>query len=217
MFNDKILRTRVEDELNWQPGIDATDIGVAVDDGIVTLTGHVPTYSQKVAVEQAVKALKGVRGIAEEIEVRPFPATGTDDEQVAKRVADMLDWNVSAPKAKIKVAVSKGYVTLTGEVEWNFQRLAAESGIRNLIGVRGLDNRITVKAHIQPSDIKQRIESALDRQAEVDADHIHVSVEGNNVRLDGKVRAWYERDIAERAAWAAPGVQRVDDHLMVSL
>ena len=217
MFSDKTLRTRVQDELNWQPGIDSADIGVAVDDGIVTLTGHVPSYFQKVAVERAVKALKGVRGVAQELNVRPFMDAGVNDDQVAKRVADMLDWNVSSPKNKIKVSVNQGYVTLSGEVDWNYQRVAAESGIRSLKGVRGLINEIVVKAQVQPTDIKDRIEKALERQADIDAGNIRVSVDGGKVRLDGQVQGWYEREIAERAAWSAPGVHRVEDHLAVSL
>lgn len=217
MFNDKILRTRVEDELNWQPGIDATEIGVAVSDGVVTLTGFVSTYAQKVEVEKAVKALKGVRGLAEELQVRYYPALSNDDEQVAKRVLDMLDWNASTPKGKVKAQVHEGSVTLTGEVDWHYQRQAAESGLRNLRGVRGLSNQITVKARVLASNIKERIQTALERQAEIDASHIKVSVEGAEVRLDGNVRAWSEREAAERAAWAAPGVLMVRDNLMIGL
>jgi osmotically-inducible protein OsmY len=215
MNPDKVLRERVEAELDWLPGIDAADIGVAVQSGVVTLTGHVSAYAQKVAVEQAVKRIKGVRGIAEEVEIRPYGNIGQKDDEVAGRVVQLLSWDSSVPHDAIKVEVANGIVTLNGEVDWQYQRIAAEKGVRALSGVRGLNNRITVKPHVQPKDVKRRIEAALERQAELDAEQIHVFVDGAKVRLEGKVRAWHERDTAERAAWAAPGVQAVEDHVTI--
>lgn len=216
MNNDIGLKNAVEAELAWVPSVDAAHIGVTADNGIVTLSGHVPTYAQKLAVEKAVKRVKGVRGLAEELEVRLLSSFGNDDDEVAKRVANILDWGVSVPKDSVKVQVTAGVVTLTGEVNWQFQRIAAEQGVRLLNGVRGLSNQITVKPHVEAQDVKRCIESALERQADVVASNIRVTVNGGNVRLDGKVKAWAERDAIKRAAWAAPGVRTVDDHVTIA-
>lgn len=216
MNKDVALKTAVEAELAWVPFVDAANIGVAAENGIVSLSGHVPTYAQKLAVEKAVKRIKGVRGLAEELEVRLLTGLGNDDDEIARRVANILDWGVSAPKDSVKVQVTDGIVTLTGEVDWQFERSGAERGVRLLNGVRGLINLITVKPHVMPADVKRRIENALERQADVEAANIRVTVDGTNVRLDGKVKAWAERDAAERAAWAAPGVRSVDDHVTIT-
>lgn len=213
-MEDKALKKLVQDELDWEPSVDPADIGVTVENGIVRLTGHVPNYSQRVSAENAVKRVKGVRGLVQDLEVRTFPDTYTD-ESIATRVANMLDWDVTVPKDAVRVKVDGGYVTLTGQVDWQYQRTAAEHGIRNLAGVRGLSNQIQVKPRVQASDIKRRIENALERQAELDSQRIIVSVEGDKVRLNGKVKAWFERDIAERAVWAAPGVRAVEDHVSI--
>lgn len=215
MYKELALKKFVEDELNWIPFVDAADIGVAVENGVVTLTGHVPSYSQKRAVEKAVKMIKGVRGVAQEIEVRYF-ADGIHDDEVAKRVLNTLNWSVSAPQG-IKVVVAKGMVTLTGKVDWQYQKEAAERSIAHLYGVRGVTNELTISPHVEPQDVKKRIEKALERQSELEASKIRVTVDGSTVRLDGQVRAWSERDIAERAAWAAPGVRVVDDRMTVEL
>jgi osmotically-inducible protein OsmY len=216
MNKDVGLKNAVEAELAWVPFVDAAHIGVTAENGIVSLTGHVPTYAQKLAVEKAVKRIKGVCGIAEELEVRLVASFGNDDDEVAKRVANILDWGASVPKGSVKVQVTKGIVTLTGEVDWQFERNDAESGVRLLNGVRGLINQITVKPHVMASDVKQRIETALERQADIEASNIRVTVDGANVRLDGKVKDWAERDAVERAAWAAPGVRTVDDHVTIN-
>ena len=213
-MEDKVLKKLVEDELDWQPAVDASSIAITVNGGIVHLTGHVANYAQKAAAENAVKRVKGVRGYVEDLEIQPFPKAETD-EAVAARVANVIDWDVTVPKGAVKVKVEGGMVTLSGDVEWSYQRQAAERGIRQLLGVRGLTNLITVKPRIQPSDIKRRIELALERQAEFEAHRITVSVDGGKVRLAGKVRAWFERDIIERAAWSAPGVQSVEDRVTV--
>lgn len=213
-MEDKVIKKLVEEELDWQPSIDAADIGVTVDNGIVRLTGHVPNYFQKTAAEEAVKRIKGVRGIVQDLEVRTFPATYTD-EAIAARVANLLEWDVTVPKDVVKVKVDNGYVTLMGQVDWQYQRSAAEHGIRNLPGVRALSNQIQVKPRIQASDIKRRIEDALDRQADLESKRITVTVEGDKVRLEGKVKAWFERDVVERAVWAAPGVRAVEDRVSI--
>lgn len=211
---DKVLRGLVQDELDWEPSVDAVDIGVAVENGIVHLSGRVSSYAQKIAAEAAVKRVKGVRGYVEDLEIRPQGA-GYSDVAIASRAANVLDWDATVPKDAVKVKVDGGIVTLSGQVDWQYQRTAAENGIRPLAGVRGVINQIRVKPVIQAGDIKRRIEDALERQAELEAGKIHVSVIGDKVRLDGKVRAWFERDIAERAAWSAPGVKQVDDHVSV--
>jgi osmotically-inducible protein OsmY len=215
-MEDKALKKIVEAELGWEPSIDAADIGVTAEDGIIRLTGRVATYAQKVAAEAVVKRVKGVRGYVEDLEIHAF-APSNSDEGLAGRVANVLDWDATIPDGAVKVKVEQGYVTLTGQVDWQYQRSAAEQVVRPLQGVRGVGNQIQVKPHIQASDVKRRIEAALDRQAELEASKISITVEGDKVRLDGKVRAWFEKDIIERAAWAAPGVRTVEDHVSVGL
>ncbi|MGZ3402393.1 MAG: BON domain-containing protein [Phenylobacterium sp.] len=213
MFTDGTIKRLVEDELIWEPSIDATGIGVSVVAGIVTLTGHVPTFGQKATAEQVVKHVKSVRGLVDHLDVRV--ADSFDDEQLARRIANLLDWDVTLPKGAVKVQVADGFVTLTGEVPWHYQRAGAEFGLRRLAGVVGLRNLITVKPQVRALDVKRRIELALNRQADLDSGKIAVTVDGDTVRLDGKVKAWFERDVIERAAWAAPGVRRVEDHVVV--
>jgi osmotically-inducible protein OsmY len=214
-MDDKVLKKLVEDELQFQPIVDAAHIGVSVQSGIVHLNGRLPSFAQKAAVETAVKRVKGVRGYVEDLIVQPHGDAHSDDA-IAARIANVLEWGTLVPTGAVQVKVEAGWVTLTGDVEWAYQRIAAEGSVRRLDGVRGLTNLIMVRPKISPRDIQQRIEQALERQAEVEARGITVTVEGGKVRLDGKVRAWREREAVERAAWAAPGVTGVDDHLTVS-
>lgn len=215
-MDDKTLRQSIIDELDFEPAIDAADIGVAVENGVVTLTGHVESYAEKIAAETAVKRVKGVHGIAQAIEVRlPFGAQ-TSDDQIAQRALSLLAWNGNIPKDAIQVEVSKGWLTLTGEVDWYFQKTSAESALRRLNGVTGISNQITLRSTVQAGDVRQRIEQALKRNAEVEAKNIQVSVVDGKVVLSGKVKAWHERDLAERAAWAAKGVKVVEDHLRLA-
>ena len=214
-MDDKVLKALVEDELQFQPTVDAAHIGVSVRNGIVHLDGRVPNFAQKATVEAAVKRVKGVRGYVEDLTVQPHGDVHSDDA-IAAQVANVLDWDTLLPKDAIKVKVEAGWVTLSGDVEWAYQRIAAEGGLRRLHGVRGLTNLIVIRPKAQPDDIKQRIEQALERQAEVEARGITVTVDGGKVRLDGKVRAWRERDAIERAAWAAPGVTGVEDRVTIS-
>jgi osmotically-inducible protein OsmY len=215
-MKDSALRQDIIDELEFEPYIDANDIGVAVEDGIVTLTGHVPTYSQRLAVERAVSRLKGVRGIAEEIEVRPTGPDGTHDDEVAKRVANTLKWSTLVPDGRVQVRVQDGWVTLTGSLEWNYQKNGAADAVRHLRGVRGVNNFITLAPKPASEDVKKRIEDALRRQADLEADKIQVEVSENKVTLRGAVRALSERSAVEEAAWSAPGVHQVEDHLTVA-
>ncbi|RFB76450.1 BON domain-containing protein [Methylovirgula sp. 4M-Z18] len=215
-MNDEHLRQNVLDELEFDPMIDAAKIGVVVENGIVTLSGHVGSYTEKIAAEQVVQRIRGVRGVAEEIEVR-FPNDKKDaDDEIAQRAAKILEWDASVPLGEIKVIVEQGRITLNGAVEWQFQRWAAEAAVRKLSGVRGVTNAIIVRPRASAGDIKHRIEDALKRNAELEAGGICVMVSGGKVTLDGKVRAWRERRVAEQAAWAAPGVVVVEDRLTVA-
>jgi osmotically-inducible protein OsmY len=215
-MSDKTLRQTVMDELEWDPSFNAQHIGVAVEEGVVTLTGHVGSYIERLAAEKAVKRVKGVRAIAEEIEVR-FPGDKkTSDDQIAKRALDVIAWDSTIPKDKIQIKVQNGFVTLSGEVDWFYQRDDAEAAVRKLTGVKGLSNEVKVKPQVRGTDIKQRIETALKRNAEVEADAIKVTVQEGRVILDGKVKAWYERELAERTAWSAPGVISVEDRISIN-
>jgi len=215
-MNDSVLRQDIIDELEFEPSIDAADIGVAVENGVATLTGHVPTYAQKATVEDVVRRVIGVKGIAQEIEVRPFGANQTADDEIAKRALNMINWNTTVPKNAVQVKVQKGWVTLTGKVEWQYQKIAAGDAVRGLAGVSGVSNNIDVKPRISVSDVKKRIEDALKRNAEVEAKSIRVDVLDGMVTLEGRVKAWRERDAAERAAWSAPGVTAVVDRITVA-
>jgi osmotically-inducible protein OsmY len=212
-MTDKVLRQTIVDELDFEPSVDSANIGVAVDNGVVTLTGHVASYAEKVAAERAVARVKGVRAIAENIEVRYPGHKQTADDEIAERALSLLRWNVQVPKDSVKVKVEKGWITLTGTVEWRFQRMAAESAVRKLSGIVGVTNLIEVRPKVAPLDVKQKILDALKRNAELEADAIRVNVLDDKVVLEGKVKAWYERRIAERAAWSAPGVKAVQDDL----
>lgn len=214
-MTDKTLHQAILDEFEWDPSFNAAHIGVVVEDGIVTLTGHVESYAEKVAVERAAKRVAGVRGVAQEVEVRYPSDKKTADDQIAKRALDILSWNTTIPKDRILVSVQKGWVSLSGQVDWWYQRADAENAVRRLSGVMGVANAITVKPKIQATDVKSRIEKALKRNAEVEANGIRVSVSGSKVTLEGKVKAWYERDLAERTAWSAPGVTAVEDRISI--
>ena len=214
-MTDRQLRLDIIDELDFEPSIDAADIGVAVDQGVVTLTGHVRSYSDKITTLDIVEDVVGVRAIADEIEVRPIGAHITADDEIAKRVANSLRWNTSVPEDKIHVTVAKGRVTLEGDVEWRYQSHAAERAIGRLMGVTGINNHLKVRPSVKATYVSERIKKTLVRDAELDASGIRVLVHDGTVTLEGKVRHLGERKSAERAAWSAPGVTNVVDHLAV--
>jgi osmotically-inducible protein OsmY len=202
--------------LKWDPSVDDKRIGVAVSNGVVTLTGDVPHYFARWAAEQTAKRVKGVRAIANDIQIK-IPASGTrSDTEIAEAVANALRWNVSLSGTEIKPPVVKdGWVSLSGLVDWGYQRIAAESAVRNLMGVKGVSNDISVKPSIKASDVKQKIEDAFKRHAVLDAKDIQVIVHNASVSLNGHVHTWQEREDATLAAWAAPGVNTVENHLTI--
>jgi osmotically-inducible protein OsmY len=212
-MSNLILRQNILDELEFVPSIDAANIGVAVDSGVVTLTGHVGSYAEKIAAERVVQRVKGVRAIAQEIEVRYPESKKTADDEIASRALNIVAWDTTIPDDKIQVKVQNGWITLSGEAEWYFQKAAVENAVRKLSGVVGVSNLINVRPRVDASNVKRRIEDALKRSAEVEANAILVEVSGGKVTLQGRVHAWRERGVAERAAWAAPGVSAVEDRL----
>ena len=214
-MDDKTLRQFIIDELGFEPSIDAANIGVAVEKGVVTLTGHVANYVEKLAAERAVKRVKGVKAIAQEIEVRFSNQPKRSDDEIAQRALDILTWSVQVPVDSIQVKVEKGWITLTGAVEWQYQKQAAESAVRHLSGILGVSNMIEIEPHVAAADVHRKIMDSLKRNAEVEADSIRVVVDNGKVILEGKVKAWYERNLAERAAWSAPGVKAVEDRLSI--
>lgn len=215
-MTDKALQALVEDELEWEPSVDSSNIGVAVDAGVVRLSGSVRTYPQKTAAEKAAQRVKGVRGVAMDIDVRPFGDTGTSDDEVAKRALNTLAWHAMLPGNALKVRVENGHVTLSGEIEWQYQREAAERAIQKLYGVRSVISEIVLRPRVAAADVKRRIEDALTRQARIEANQVRVSVDGAKVKLEGKVDTWADRNAVERAAWGAPGVTSVEDRVVIA-
>jgi osmotically-inducible protein OsmY len=217
MKSDSEIKRDVEYELLWDPDIDAEDIAVAVKDGAVALTGFVRSYSQKWQAERDAKRVSGVAAIANDIEVRLPSANQRSDPELAREAASAIRSQLPFSHEHIKPVIKNGWVTLEGEVEWNFQRERAETAIRHVLGVKGVTNLIAIKPRVTPADVKAKIEDALKRSAEVDASHITVETEGGKVILRGKVHSWAERTEAERAAWRAPGVTQVENKISVSL
>jgi osmotically-inducible protein OsmY len=218
--NSTKVQHDVQEELEWEPSVDASHIGVAASQpGVVTLTGTVVTYAEKVSAERVAKRVSGVRAVANDIEVRVTGSMKRTDTDIAQAVLRALEWDIAIPHEKIKARVDNGWVTLEGEVALEFQRAAAENALRRLSGVRGVTNqiRLQVRPSVQPAEVKDRIEAALRRSAEIGAQGIQVDARDSMITLRGKVRTWAEREEAERAAGAAPGVLAVKDELIVGI
>lgn len=212
--SDREIQNDVLSELRWDARVVQNEVGVTVKNGIVTLTGRIDNYLKRSAAEEAALRVRGVKAVADDLEVKL--ANVRDDSDIAAAAARAVEWDAFLPTEKIHVAVSKGWATLKGEVNWRYQRDDAERVIRRLEGVRGVTNNMTVKPNVQPSQIKDKIEKALVRSAEVDAHTISVEVDGGKVVLMGRVRSWAEKQEAERTAWSAPGVGTVDNRIEVS-
>ena len=215
-MSDLVLRQDILDELSFDPEVQAAHIAVAVDKGIVTLAGHVANYAEKLAAEAAVRRVKGVRAVADELEVRVPNHKRTADDEIASRAADILSWDATLPKEGIKITVHNGWVYLDGEVNWQFQRSAAQDRIAKLSGLVGLVNNITIKNQPEVPNIRRHIEEAFRRNAEIDARQIRVAVQdGGKVVLEGNVHGWSERAAAENAVWGISGVTKLESNLHI--
>ncbi len=216
MKSDATIQKEVQDELKWQPLLNATEIGVAVKNGIVTLSGQVDSYTKKLAAEKAAKRIGGVKAVAEDIKVTYYGSRVKTDAEIAEAVVSALKWHSAVQEEKIRIKVDDGVVTLDGEVDWDYQRTNAKAAIENLTGVKLVVNLISVKPKVKPSDVTQGIKDALLRSANSDAGKIRVDVIGSKVMLSGSVRSFAEKEDAETAAWAAPGVITLESNLVVA-
>ena len=216
MKTDAQLKKDVQDELGWDPAVNATNIGVIVKDGIVTLTGHLESFAEKFAAERAAERVSGVQALAMEVEVLLRNRDRRNDVDIASAARNALTWNTVVPDSRIHIKVENGWITLTGEVDWDYQRRAAERALRDLLGVIGVKNLIAVKARVSIPDVQKKITEALERQAETEAKQVQVLVNGSRVTLRGRVHSWPERQAAQIAAWSAPGVTNVVNEIALT-
>jgi len=215
-MTDKDIQQAVLSELEWEPQVKSTEIGVAVKDGIVTLSGFVDSYGKKYNAERAAKRLAGVKAVVNDLKVTLPTSDERTDVDIARAAVHALEEHTNVPRDQIKITVRDGFITLEGEVGWNYQKEEAESAVRYLTGVKGVINLITVRPVVEPMDVRQKIEEALKRIASLDAGRISVQAQGAKIILRGTVHSWAERDAAERAAWRAPGVAEVENLITVS-
>jgi osmotically-inducible protein OsmY len=212
---DKELKQHVQNALDWDPSVDAKDIGVSADQGVVTLRGTVPSYSEKLVAERVVLRVYGVKAVANDLTVHVANAYQRTDTEIAQAAVSALTWHSVVPNDRVTVTVKDGWITLAGTLDWQFQKDAAAGGVHELTGVKGVTNDIRVKPTVKTADIRDKIEAAFRRSAEIDARRVNVTAQDGKVILSGNVHSWAERQEAERAAWAAPGVSQVDDLLTV--
>lgn len=214
-MTDRELKEQVLNALDWEPSIDAGEIDVAVEENVVTLRGRVGSFAQKLAAERVTLGVYGVKRVANDLEVVLAPVYERTDTDIAQAAVEALKWNAVVPRDRVTVAVSNGWVTLNGTLDWQYQRDAADRTVRDLTGVRGVTNDIAVKPRVSTTDVQAKIEEAFRRNAEIDARRVSVAAQNGQVTLTGNVRSWGERQEATRAAWAAPGVTQVIDRLAV--
>jgi osmotically-inducible protein OsmY len=214
-MTDKDLKQHVQSALDWEPSLDAIDIGVSADEGVVTLRGNVASYAEKVTAERVTLRVYGVKGVANDLAVHLASLFERTDTEVAQAAVGALKWNTMVPADRVTVTVKNGWLSLNGTLDWQYQKDAAGRAVRDLTGVKGVMNNVTVQPRVKTIDVRDKIEAAFKRSAEIDARRVNVNATDGKVILSGNVRSWAERQEAERAAWAAPGVTQVEDHLAI--
>ena len=214
-MTDKELKQHVENALDWEPSLDASDIGTSVDESVVTLRGNVGSYAEKVSAERVALRVYGVKAVANDLIVHLVSGYERTDTEIAQAAVAALKWNTMVPNERITVTINNGWLALNGTLDWQYQKDAAARAVRDLTGVKGVTNNIAVKPQVKTIDVRDKIEAAFKRSAEIDARRIDVVTQDGKVILTGNVHSWAERREAERAAWAAPGVTQVEDRIAV--